>query len=317
MGNRNVYSATDTVARKASLGPVRLNQMHANIRALDDLLRMEHFAGGKHNALEVPWVLGHVEGTTGYLFDTAYGGSTITNPATGSYAVSAVSGVYTRPSVAALVNVADIAIESKPHLVTWYAASDTSIEVRIRELSSALGAGNTWASVNRNFDLAVHAPAQPADVSVLTAHTLKSRRDFLTQAATDWNALVGNQATTQAAATLEHTAGGTHNVNRIAKAVWWGRPSAGPSFTTTYEDGVASILYGSTGVVTVTTDETFASTSKMACFVEAQPSTADEIVVVNGRGFSTTKFRFYTYAYSGGNWSRVDRPLFATMFGER
>lgn len=315
MGNRNAWATMGQVARKDPLGPVRLNQLDSNTRWADDLQRVEHLANGEHNALEVPWVLGHVEGTTGYLFDTGYGGGTIANPATGAFTVNVASGVLTLPAASVIANVAQNAIESKPHLITWEGVSDTSIKVRIRELSSALGAGNSWADVNRNFDIAIHAPAQSPEASLLNAFNPKVRRGFLTEAATDWNALAQNTALVWNAARLEHDADGAHNLNRIAKAVWWGRPSAGPSFTTTLKQGIKALTYVSTGVVEVQTDATFSATTAMACFVEAQPSSTDELVIVNGRGFDTTHFRFYTYVYSAGNWARADRPLFASMFG--
>ena len=317
--NRNQWADMESVARGEPLGPVRLNQTHANCRTLDDLMRVQHFADGQHNALEVPWVLGHVDGTTGYLFDTAYGGGTITNPATGRYAVSVASGVFdaTEQDVAMLANVADAAIEAKPHIITWAINSATSAFVRIRELSSALGAGNSWASVDRDFDFALFAPAQDAEASELLPNLNKTRRDFLTDVATDWNALVENQAIAHATATLEHEATGLHSVNRIAKATWWGRPSAGPSFTTTLAQGVDSISYVGTGVVELTTTETFASAAHIAVFPQANPATANERVIVNGRGFNTNKVRLYTYAFDGTNWARADRSLFCAIYGER
>ena len=317
MGNRFTWAKVGQVSRGEPLGPVRLNQTDANTRWNDDLQRVEHFANGEHNALEVPWVLGHVDGTTGYMFDTGYGGGTIANPATGQFAVSVASGVMTLPAAAVLVNLNDEAIANKPHTVSWEGVSDTSIKVYTRELSVALTTGgNTWAAVDRDFDIAVHAPPQAAESSDLNSFSPKLRRDFLTEAATDYNALAQNTAIAYSTATLEHTSAGLHSVNRIAKAVWWGRPSAGPSFTTTLADGVKSITYNGTGDVTVETDYTFNSISKMACFPQPQPSAAGEMVIVNGRAVSQTSFRFYTYVYSGGNWDRADRPIFAAMFGE-
>lgn len=83
-----------TKVRKDPLGPVTLNQAHVNIEAIDALVLREHFDDGQHNALEVPWIVGHItSGTTGYLFDTAYGGGTIARPATGRVTLSAASGV--------------------------------------------------------------------------------------------------------------------------------------------------------------------------------------------------------------------------------
>jgi hypothetical protein len=79
--------------RSNPLGPVTLNQAHANLDVVDGLVLPEHFSDGQHNAQEVPWVLGHIgTGTTGYLFDTAYGGGTITRPSTGVATLNAAAG---------------------------------------------------------------------------------------------------------------------------------------------------------------------------------------------------------------------------------
>lgn len=319
MVGRFNWTPMSQVVRRDPLGPQRLNALDANTRLFDNLQRVEHLANGEHNALEVPWVLGHVDGTTGYLFDTDYGGGTLANPATGAFTVSVASGVLTLPAASVMANVSDSAIETKPHLITWEGVSGTSIKVRIRELSSTLGvAGNTWAEQNRDFDIGIHAPPKAVEASLLNATTTKVKRDFLTESAADWNARAKNTALAYNAARLEHKAGGGHDVNRIAKAVWWGKPTTGPSFSTTLSEGIKALSYVSLGVVELETDATFALQNKMACFCEAQPGTADEIVVVNGRGFATNKFRFYIYRYSTTltGWERVDRPFFAAMFGE-
>lgn len=317
MSNRNAWATMGQVARKDPLGPVRVNQLDSNTRWADDLQRVEHLANGEHNALEIPWVLGHVDGTTGYLFDTTFGGGTIANPATGAFTVNVASGVLTLPAASVIANVSDSAIESKPHTITWEGVSDTSIKVRIRELSSALGAGNTWADVNRNFDIAIHAPAQSPEASLLNAFTPKVRRNFLTEAATDWNALAKNTALAWNAARLEHDADGAHNLNRIAKAVWWGRPSAGPSFSTILETGIKNLTYVGTGIVELVTDATWASANNhVAVFCEAQPASGSELVIVNARCFKATRIRLYTYVFAGTNWTRADRSLFCAVFGQ-
>lgn len=317
---------TSGIARGAPLGPSTINQLHANIEALDDIARMEHFAAGGHNALEVPWILGHmVDGATptGYLFDTTFGGATLARPATGAYTVNAVSGVVSSDLnsnllYSAMANVADSAIEAKPHTITVEAVSATSFKFRVRELSSALGAGDTWADVNRNIDVGIHATAQDADATLISSYALKQRREYLTQAATDWNSIVGNQGIVRKAALVEHTSTGAHSANRIAKAVAWARWT-GAAQVLDADEGCASISRLSQGVVEITMDGNFSATTTMACFPEVQPATTSELVIINGRGFAsgagTSTFRFYIYAYSGGNWARADRSFFAAMFG--
>ena len=316
----------DARVRKTPLGPATLNQLHLNARALDELLRAEHLADGQHNALEVPWVLGHVaDGATptGSLFDTTYGGGTLARPATGEYTISVVAGVVgtdplSRALYSAMANVAGSAIESKPHTITVEPVSATSFKVRTRWLTSAIGAGDTWADTNVNFDFGLHAAQRAADPSALLPYTEKRRNDFLTEAATDWSALVQNQGAVRAAASLEHSSAGKHTANRIARAMGWFRWSGAAYSVLSDSDGISSVSRISTGVVEVTMVDSFFLTSLMACFPEVQPSTPDELVIINGRGFSSgagSTFRFYLYAFDGTNWARADRSFAASFFG--
>ena len=317
--------------RKDPLGPQTLNQLQDNAWSVDSRALAEHASNGKHNTAEVPFVLGHmVDGAppTGYLFDTAFGGTTLARPATGRYTCSVVGGVVsTSPDslleYSAMASVSDSAIESKPHTITVEAVSAMSFQYRVRELSSALGAGNAWGDKNRNIDVAIHANPQPASASLIFPHVLDQRRGFLTHGATDWNALVQNQGIIRKASLVEHTSSGEHLANRIAKGVGWFRPIAGPGFDITASQGVASVSRVSLGVVEVVMKDNFTALTTMACFPEGQPAGVttlyDELLIVNGRGFGTgagtSKFRFYLYGYSAGNWARVDRPFFAAMFG--
>ena len=59
------------------------------------------------------------------------------------------------------------------------------------------------------------------------------------------------------------------------------------------------------------------STALAACFPQAQPASNDELVIINGRCVSTSKFRFYIYSYSvaENKWARADRSFYAAMFG--
>lgn len=313
-------------ARKTPLGAARVNRMHTNIEALDEAWRAEHFDNGEHNALEIPWLLGHIDDgatPTGYLLDTAFGGGTLARPATGRYTSSVISGVIPSDAdgnllAAVLANVADSGIEARPHTITYELVSATSVQFRIRRLSVGLGAGNTWEDINRDFDFALHAPAQPMDASPLFARTVKRRRDYLTDVATDWSALVQNQGIIRKSSLLEHESDGDHLVNRIAKGVGWFTYSP-TTYTIQADQGVASVSRISQGVVEVVMDANFTSTDSMACFPEVQCATPEELCIINGRGFATgagtSAFRFYIYAFDGTNWGRADRTFSAAMFG--
>lgn len=314
--------------RGSPLGPTTLNQAHANVEYVDGLTLREHFSDGQHNALEVPWVLGHVtSGTTGYLFDSTYGGSAFTRPATGECTVNVATGVIgdavvapntTDAAASIIANVSDSDIANTPHIVTTEIVSSTSIKTRVRRLTSTLGSpGSAWESVARAFDVALHAQKQPTDESTLASYLLKQRRDFLTQQGTDWNALVGNQGIVRRNIMFEHASDGSHLVNRIAKGVGWFRPTAGPDFALTYGVGVGGVTYISTGVVEVKIGTTLSSTNLAACFCLAQPASDDELVIINGRCTAVNKFRFYIYVFTPAEnqWDRADRPFFASFFG--
>ena len=55
------------------------------------------------------------------------------------------------------VNVAGSGVESKPWLWRVQVTSATQLEVYLHKLSSALGAGNTWAADDTSFDIAIHS----------------------------------------------------------------------------------------------------------------------------------------------------------------
>ena len=314
--------------RNDPLGPVTVNQAQQNIEVIDSLVLREHFDDGQHNALEVPWVLGHINATTtGYLFDTAFGGGTIARPAVGRCTVSVASGVIGTvqdfegadvPGASIMANVSDSLVATYPFAIEAEIVSATSIELRTWRMTSTLGSpGNSWSADEVAVDLAVHAQQQPRDPSLLSSRLTKARRDFLTQQTTDWNALVSNQGIVRKALSLEHSSAGAHRVNRIAKAIGWFQPITGPDYNAIYDTGVASVSRVSTGVVEVTINDTLTSTNNAACFCQAQVSSIDELVIVNGYCTSTTKFRFYIYVYSvaENKWSRDDRPFTAVMFG--
>ena len=317
-----------TKVRNDPLGPVTINQAQQNIEVIDSLVLSEHLNDGQHNALEVPWVLGHINsGTTGFLFNTTYGGGTIARPATGRVTLNVASGVIGEttgvasadvPAASVMANPSDVAVASAPHVIEAELVSATSVELRTRVLTSTLGVpGNSWSTVAVGVDVAVHAKPKLRSDSLLVSRLSKVRRDFLTEQATDWNALATNQGIVRKTLSLEHTSAGVHRVNRIAKALGWFRPTAGPSFSAIIERGVTSVSRISLGVIEVAIDDTLTSTSNAACFCQAQPSSTGELVIINGYCNAINKFRFYIYVYSvaENKWSRDDRPFTVVMFG--
>ena len=315
--------------RKDPLGPAALNQAHVNIETVGALIAAEHLDDGAHNLEEVPWVVGHVDNaTTGYLFDTAFGGGAISRPSTGEATINVASGVIDTatgyngvavPAAAVLANVSDADIANTPHLIEVEMVSATSIRTRVQRLITTLGTqGNAWELVARAFDIASHSTAQSDELVALSPYSLKARRDFITEAASDWNSLVSNQALLRSRMMLEHTSAGEHLSDRIAKAEGWFKPVAGPSYSIVTSKSVAEVNRISSGVVEVTLQNGLDTGLNLAaCFAQINAANDDEMTIINGRLHSASKFRFYLYKYtvSENIWDRIERPFFAAMFG--
>jgi hypothetical protein len=319
-------------ARKTPIGPVSLNLAQDNISAVDALVLREHLSSGVHNAPEIPWALGHVGGaTTGYMFDAAYTGA-IARPGTGEVTLAIDANVIGEtpdyggtdvPAASVIANVSDPDIVNGPHTVTAEMVSATSIKLRTFQMTSTMGVpGNAWTLAVREVDVAAHSRAVTPSSSALASHLLKRRRDFLTEAATDWNALVGNQAAVRKTMMVEHASDGSHLVDRVAKAWGWFRPTGAPAYEMTSGDGIAAVTRISAAVVEVEIDTGLdASLDYGACFAQCQLASDDEIMNINGRLHSVTasksKFRFYLYSFNVAEmkWDRAERPFFAVMFG--
>jgi hypothetical protein len=95
----------------------------------------------------------------------------------------------------------------------------------------------------------------------------------------------------------------------------------GSAYAIDVSERVASVNNpgAATGIVELVMADNFSATTTMACFPEVQPSTVNELAIINGRGFATgagtSAFRFYIYAYSGGNWDYANRSFFVAMYG--
>lgn len=286
------------------LGSGSLNYLRQNVLEIEALRQVEHATNGKHNAREVPPIIGHINGTTGYLFDTAFGGGTITQPATGTTAISVVSGVFpyvttpigTQPADAqVLANVSDADIANTPHIISVEPISATEVRTYIKRLDGSLGgAGNTWVDVDRAHDIALFAPAVDALPPGLQSFSLFSRGDYLYDTPERWNAFARDQHALNLRL-IEHRDDGSHKTPRIPFAQGWCRPIAGPAYDLADGDGVASVAQVSTGIVDVTTTRVLSDINLGMCFPEGRPANDGEVVIVNGRATSINTFRFYVY----------------------
>ncbi len=316
--------------RGSPIGYASLNQIRQNVLEVEQLRSIEHLANGKHNARETPWVIGHINGTTGYMFDTAYGGGTITQPATGTTAISMVSGVV--PSVLTpsaglqwdgqvLANVSDADVANTPHLIGVEVVSATSIRTYVKRFTGALGvAGNTWADVDREHDVAFFGPA--VDESPVSPETFNrfSAGQYLFDEPEYWQAIARDQHALKSRI-VEHRDDGSHWTPRVPFAQGWfyptplGGPYTGYSASSDAQ-GIASVVRNSTGVVTITTTRSVSSVNLAVCFPQGIQGASTEVIIVNGRCVGTNTFMFYVYVGEPGKaWKRDDRTFSVSIFG--
>lgn len=319
-------------SRNSPLGPASIAQIRQNTIEIERLRQVEHLPSGDHNAREVPWVVGHINGTTGYLFDTAYGGGTITQPATGTTELSVVSGVI--PSVLTsvglsqwdaqvLANVSDADIANTPHIIAVEPISATAVRTYIKRFIGTLGvAGNSWEDVDRVHDVAIFSSRADSSPVAFENFTAPLRGDYLNDEPTGWQAIARDQHALYLRNT-EHRADGTHKTPRIPFAQGWCRTTGSP--VSGYEladgDGIASVTRVSEGIIDVTTTRSVSSSDLAACFPQVRPESDTECAIINGRATGTNTFRFFIYVgrqrlgpspgppYFEWRWEREDRAF--------
>lgn len=307
-------------ARKDALGPVTLNQLAANTEAVQQLSLREHAADGTHNALEVPRALGRSvwggASYTHYLYsDSAYWTSNA-NPAVGQVDLTLDAAGFSYPYMPVIASCCDEDVLNKPWMATVKVTSATSVSVYVSKLSSALGAGNTWAATDGSFSVALHSlPA--AQAATLSALTPKQRRGFLTEGASDWNGLVTLQGGLRKLALTKHTSAGEHDDSLIAREYGYVTYDSGGVKYDLISGDVASVSRVSQGICDVTTSRTFSATTAMAAFVQDLPTSNTSLWVINYRVTSTTNVRVYLYQYdfTSDTWARADGDFFVSVFG--
>lgn len=303
--------------RKDPLGHVSLNMLRVYVGGvLNGLNAIEHDDNGFHNALEIPRTVGRVIYSAGYTTGTFnLRMSSVSSAATGVVTATVGSGELTSPYILASASPLT-AGDNRPCLATCEVVSDTDVTVRLRKLTSALGAGNTWAAYDGSFALALHG-SPFLHTSAMRGMSQFYRRKALTDSVSGWNAIVENLGTSRALALAEHTTAGEHDAVEVCRDVghlsWDGvkyniDPDGG-TFT-----NVATI---STGVSEVTCSYTFASTASMQVFITPTPSSSTSFWVINPDPVSTTKFRTYCFQYdfSAHTWALADGDFHAFVYG--
>lgn len=307
-------------ARKAPMGPITFNQLKGNIEAVQQLASFEHAIDGRHNALEIPAILGKSLWGGGvyteYLYSEGDAFVGTSNPAVGQVDLVVDSAMVPDPYRLVVPSCCDEDVLNKPWVaVTEWTASDT-LSIYLLKLSSALGAGNTWAAADGSVTLLVHAPPAPSLLALSTI-TDKQRRDFLTEELTDWNAILDAQADQRVLALEEHTSAGEHDAPRVCREYGYVTYDSGGVKYDLISGDVASVSRVSQGVCDITTSMTFSSVTTMAAFPEVLGDNSLDLWIINYRVTATTTIRVYLYKYdsSADTWSRQDGDFFIAVWG--
>jgi hypothetical protein len=283
---------------------------------LDRLNHREHDADGAHNALEIPRTVGRVLYSAGYTSGTFNSRlSSVANPAVGTVtATLAGGGEFTSPYMLPMACPLT-AGDTRPCVAAVEVVSSTSVSVRLRKLTSALGAGNAWAAYDGGFSLAVHgSPLELA--STMTGLTQWKRKNVISEAAHGWNAIVEDLGIARRNAVAEHTTAGEHDAVEVCRdygGVFWD----GVKYDTTTGSTFTGAALVSTGICEVTCAYTFASTSTMAVFLNPNPASATDLLIVNPDPVSDRKFRTYCFKYDFGalTWALYDGDFSACVYG--
>lgn len=314
------FRGIQTKLRNDPLGPGGLAQLAENLRWVRDLAAAEHIVGtGEHNAWQVPRRLVNINSAGSTISPSNSDVLTVSNPATGRYALTFAVDRFSS-EIRPQLNVDHDAVITKPCLVGYQVLSARSIEVHTKQLSSALGAGNTWADTNMSFSVALHSDPLPR--GSFTADALgHARGETLTEVSTDWDATVQAHGDMRVMLAAAHTEAGAHDVFEVAKH--YARVNFNPTGST-YELGDASsgmsVARLGAGIAEVSFPQ---ATAPLAAFVCPDylrtygGGSPEDLLVMHAKGVATTRFEVYIYEYdqTGNTWDRADADFFIAVHG--
>lgn len=314
------YLTFPTFARREPLNHITLNDLFNNVRHVDLLAAGGHTPAGEHNTPVVARAGGRVAYSAGYTLTgwNAYASlETGHNPTPGRVIITLDTGMIDADLCTMMVSPDGAQPESKPVLVGVDFTSDTTVEVHMKYLTSALGAGNAWAVLDDSFSFAIHSRKWQASGANIAAFT-KSTRFATLQASAQWNAIVTSQAYLKAQVDLEHDGTGEHDVETIARGVGF-LEWDGTDYTSDH-DWVNSIVHNSTGIVTVTTRASLSDSSVFPTvdWARTNPSALDtDFHIINTKRIDADEYRFYIYKYdpAGDTWGRADADFFFAHHG--
>ena len=310
---------TDRI-RKDPLGPARVNVLRDNLLMLRGLAASEHIIStGEHNAWDIPRVCRRVGLSAGPAYAESPASSditSITTPGTGRVVLNLASSRFT---IDMRLQVNAYGEAGKPVMTSYTINSATQVEVQIQELSSALGAGNAWAALDSNFDVAIHStPLAQGSWSLLPIRTV-ARQGYR---ATVRNAGLQNTAELYAALVGEHNESGTHNVRQVAKFSTLVRyAEAGGDYDVIYDSGGSvSVSRASEGVIEVTFS---ALPSPLSAFVspdwtrQNSGGATTDIFNMFAVPQGTTRYDVHIFKYDVGadTWDVADGDFWLEIYG--
>ena len=302
------------------MGPVFLSGLGQNMSYARALMNVEHMTSGEHNTRRVPRAcVSVVWGGSSYSISPSSSDVTsVSSGATGTVTLTLASNRFSA-DIRPQLNFKGAGVSTKPWSMGYKVSSATSVVVYLNQLSSALGAGNSWSAADGSFDVALHS--DPLGRGAWT-HTPNPhmRGDTLTDESTDWNALVQSHGDMFSALKSGHTSAGAHNVREVAKAyanVLWG----GASYSLASGAGhsnVSSVSRSSTGVVVVTFGSMTTPTQNFVCPDYLRTTGGDPILyVTQAAQTSATQSTVYIYKYDSASktWNYADADFFIAVHG--
>lgn len=284
---------------------------------------------GQHNAPEIPREVGSIYTVAGPLYsieDFRYA-TAATRLATGSLTLDLDPAPYssTTDMAVQIQNCSENGI-NKPCLTSQIVVSTSSIAIFHRTLTSALGAGNTWAAEDANCAVAVHGPALAGGGWLLISKN-KMRGLAITDETDDINASVQADADLRAMFLLEHDSAGNHTAREVAQA--WasiGVRSGGGAFDildTGTRNRCTAATYVGAGICELTFQNAWVLSAQPFVSTDCQRlnggAEADIYNSVTPRSFiTTTTLRVYLYKYTAGSpgtWARADTDFFVAVHG--
>lgn len=317
----NVYQPLPTKARKDPLGPVYLSALKSNMGWMRSLMQVEHMTSGEHNTRRVPRACVSIiwSGATYSISPSSSDVTAVANPAVGTITLTLAANRFTT-DIRPQINFKGTGVATKPWMTGFKVTSATSVTVFLKQLSSALGAGNAWAAADGSFDIALHS--DPLNVGTWsTTQANHFRGDTLTDGGTDWNALVQSHGDMQASLKAAHTAAGAHNVREVAKAygnVLWGGASYSLAGSPGHSSNVSGVSRTSAGIIVVTFSSMTTPTQCFPCPDYGRTIGGDPgLYKVQAAQTSATTSTVYIYKYDtvGKTWNVADADFFFALHG--